>query len=273
MCILRIGLVIITAGICGICAAEGAETAVATNAAGEPVVIKDGAAMVPVTTIVVDPAAHPIEKAAAKELQSYLVRIGSVQLPIVESAEAVPAAQGMIFVGPGKAAGALCEPATLAELGPDGFLLRVRDGNIVAAGGNHRGTTYAVYRLLEHLGCRFYARELEVVPTATAVTVTSPFELKSSAAFEWRAMLGTIAPMKCTLSPGEWEASVAGVDVPKMMAIPKGGFWHHTMGFLLPAEPLAETHPDYLALIGEKRRVTEPAVQQYCLSNPELLAP
>ena len=119
MCILRIGLVIITAGICGIYA-EGAETAVAANAAGEPVVIKDGAAMVPVTTIVVDPAAHPIEKAAAKELQSYLVRIGSVQLPIVESAEAVPAAQGMIFVGPGKAAGALCEPATLRELGPDG---------------------------------------------------------------------------------------------------------------------------------------------------------
>ena len=272
MCILRIGLVLITVGTCGIWAAEGAETAVATKAAGGPIVIQDGAATIPVTTIVVDPAAHAIEKAAARELQSYLVRMGGANVPIVESAEAVPTAQGVIFVGPGKAAAALCEPATLAALGPDGFVLRARDGNVVAAGRNHRGTTYAVYRLLEHLGCRFYARELEVVPTVTPVTVHSPFELKDSAAFEWRAMQGTITPMKCTLSPGEWEASVADVDVPKMMAIPKGGFWHHTMGFLLPAKPLAETHPDYLALIGEKRRVTEPAVQQYCLSNPELLA-
>ena len=220
----------------------------------------------------VAPAAHPIEKAAARELQSYLARMGGAKVSIVESAEAAPTTQGAIFVGPGKAAAELCQPATLAELGPDGFVLRAHGGNVVAAGKNHRGTTYAVYRLLEHLGCRFYARELEVVPTAAPVKIRSPFEFTSSAAFEWRAMQGTIAPMKCTLSPGEWEASVADVGVPKMMAFPKGGFWHHTMGFLLPAGPLAETHPDYLAFIGKKRRVTEPAVQQYCLSNPELLA-
>ena len=272
MYILRMGLMLGVIGSCCIRVAFGADTAAATNTADGPAVVQDGAATVPVTMIVVDPAAHAIEKAAARELQSYLARMGGTQVPIVESVEAAPTTRGVIFVGLGKAAAALCQPATLAELGPDGFVLRARDGNVVAAGRNHRGTTYAVYRLLEQLGCRFFARELEVVPPAKPVTVPTSLEIKSSAAFEWRAMQGTIDPMKCTLSPGEWEASVAGVDVPKMMAFPKGGFWHHTMGFLLPADPLAQTHPDYLALIGDKRRVTERAVQQYCLSNPELLA-
>ena len=124
MCILRTGLVLITVGTCGIWTADAAETAVATKAAGGPIVIEDGAAAVPVTMIVVDPAAHAVEKAAARELQSYLVRMGGAQVPIVESAETVATTQGVIFVGPGKAAAALCQPAALAELGPDGFILR-----------------------------------------------------------------------------------------------------------------------------------------------------
>jgi|GEM_PF-1052234 len=248
-----------------------AESAAAVQAAGGTVVIREGEAMIPVKAIVVDPAAHAIEKAAARELQGYLKRMGATEVPVVEAAASAPATQGVIFVGTGKAAGGLAEPGAFEGLGADGFRLCARGGNVLAAGRDHRGTTYAVYRLLERLGCRFYARELEVVPTASPVTIPSPLDIKDSPAFEWRAMLGTIAPMKCSLSPGEWEASVAGVEVPKMMAFPKGGFWHHTMGFLLPAKPLAETHPDHLALIGKERRVTEPAVQQYCLSNPELL--
>jgi len=197
--------------------------------------------------------------------------LGGAEVPIVEADGTTPAAPGTLFVGPGKAAGALYQAAEFEPLGPDGFILRAKGGMLVAAGKNHRGTVYAVYRLLERLGCRFYARELEVVPTTAGVTISAPLDVVDSAGFEWRAMLGTIPTMKCSLSPGEWEASVAGVDVPKMMAFPKGGFWHHTMGFLLPAKPLAETHPEYLALVGKDRKVDEPAVQQYCLSNPELL--
>lgn len=265
MCILRIGLVVMVAGTWGLRNTQGAEPAVAAVTAGSR-------AAVPVERIVVDPAADAVEKAAAKELQSYLARMGGGTVPVVESADPAVATPGTICVGRGEVSASLCPPATLDQLGPDGFVLRAQDGRLVAVGRNHRGTAYAVYRLLERLGCRFYARDLEVVPTAAAVTVPEDFEVTDNAAFEWRAMQGTIAPMKCTLSPGEWEATVADVDVPKMMAFPPGGFWHHTMGFLLPAKPLAETHPDYLAQIGGQRRVSEPAVQQYCLSNPELLA-
>ncbi len=244
---------------------------VSAPASGRGPVITEGDAMVPLRTIAVAPGAHPVEKAAARELLGYLQRMGSADIALVDQADGTLPARGTIFVGQHPAAGALLDAASLQGQGPDGFVLCSRGGNVLAAGKNHRGTVYAVYRLLERMGCRFYARELEVVPASPA-PLGAPFEVRDSAAFEWRAMLGTIAPMKCSLSPGEWEASVAGTEVPKMMAFPKGGFWHHTMGFLLPAEPLAMEHPEYLALIRGERRVTEPAVQQYCLSNPGLLA-
>lgn len=240
---------------------------------GGPVVVAAGAATVPVRSIAVAVSAAPLEKAAARELQTYLTKLGGIAIPVTETPNP-PSGNGVICVGRGAAdqgPGGLYENAELDTLGPDGFIVRARGGKVLVAGRNERGTTYAMYRLLEQLGCRFYARELEVIPAASPVVIPRGLEVKDSAAFEWRAMSGTVAPMKCTLSPGEWEASVAGVQVPKMMAWPKGGFWHHTMGFLLPAKPLAEAHAGYLAQIGGQRKVVEPAVQQYCLSNPGLL--
>jgi hypothetical protein len=241
---------------------------------GNTMVITDAGKEVPVTGIVVAAGASPLELAAARELQAYLLKLGAGPVPLAEGGLPGAARAGTIYVGRCKVTQgreALDPDGDFAALGPDGFILRARGANVLAAGKNERGTTYAVYRLLERLGCRFYARELEVIPALSPVRIAGPFELKESAAFEWRAMSGTIAPMKCTLSPGEWEANVAGVDVPKLMAWPKGGFWHHTMGFLLPAKPLAATHPDYLAQLGVQRKVVEPAVQQFCLSNPALL--
>ncbi len=134
MCILQIGLILVTAATCGMWADEApaqsrgevgiavrraaaGDIAVAAKTPGGLVAIKEGEATVPVRAIVVDLAAHPVEKAAARELQSYLVQMGGVKVPIVESAEAAPTAQGGIFVGHGKAAAALCQRAELAKLG------------------------------------------------------------------------------------------------------------------------------------------------------------
>jgi hypothetical protein len=223
---------------------------------------------------VIERQAHYIEKAAAQELQTYLMKLGSREIPIVESNGGRPFDDGGIYLGKNKACkDFLYNEQEFDALGYDGFILRMREGNILVAGKNHRGTVYAMYRLLEHLGCRFYAKELEVIPAKPKIVIQGPLDVSDSAAFEWRAMMGTIAPMKCGLSPGEWEASIAGVEVPKMMAIPKakGAFWHHTMGFLLPAKEISETHPEYIAQIDGKRAVVEPFRQQYCLSNPGLL--
>ena len=186
-----IGLVIITAGICGICAAEGGRR-VATNAAGQPVVINDGAAMVPVTTIVVDPAAHPIEKAAAKNCRA--TWCGSAVCRCRSSSQRRP------FPSPRydlcrarKGSRSTLRACDTKGTRPDGFLLRVATATLWRRAGT------IAELLMPYTDCSstwaaVSTPEKWSVPTATAVTVPSPFELKSSAAFEWRAMLGTIAP-------------------------------------------------------------------------------
>ena len=223
--------------------------------------------------IAIDAGAHAVERAAAAELQEYLSKMGVRGMPIEECHGKRPFAEGVLYVGKSRAADqlGLFREGEIKALGTDGFVVRSKGGNVLAAGHEYRGTVYAVYRLLEQLGCRFYARELEVVSGGRSVEIPDQLNISDRAAFEWRAMSGRINPMKCNLSPGEWPARVGDVDLPKMMAIPKGGFWHHTMGFLLPPKDLAESSPDLLAQIRGRRVVVKAAVQQYCLSNPQLL--
>lgn len=229
----------------------------------------EGGRRMEIQQIFVHQQAHAVEKAAAGELQRILREMTGREIPIVEGDGNELPAQGVLYIGRSEPASAraLYTDAEYEPLGVDGFILRLRGGNLLAAGGGYRGTVYAVYRLLERLGCRFYSTELEVIPRKATLEIRSPLNVVDKPAFEWRAMWGRIYPMTAGLSPGEWEAKVGSVDLPKMMGIPPRGFWHHTMGFLLPAESVPK---EYLAEINGERRVTEPAVQQYCLSNPDL---
>jgi len=237
---------------------------------GKKVLRMKGKRGMEITAIAVEAGAHAVEKAAARELQQYLTRLGGKEWPVLEIGRDPLPDQGVLYVGPSQPAlqRGLYTEEEREELGPDGFVARARKGNVVLVGGGYRGTVYAVYRLLEKLGCRFYADELEVVPEKGGVTIPDSLNVTDRPAFEWRASWVTQSPMKCGLSPGEWEARVGDVNLPKMMAIPPGGFWHHTMGFLMPAEKWFEPHPEYFAQIRGERRRVEPAVQQYCLSNP-----
>jgi hypothetical protein len=233
------------------------------------VYLTEGGRRVQVQQIFVHPQAHPIEKAAARELQRYLREMTGKEIPVTEGDGNGLPAQGIIYVGrsvPAKTRG-LYDDAEYEPLGADGFILRLKGGNLLVAGGGYRGTAYAVYRLLERLGCRFYSTEMEIVPSKPTLVIRAPLNLVDKPAFEWRAMWGRIYPMTAGLSPGEWEAKVGELDVPKMMGIPPRGFWHHTMGFLLPADSVPR---EYLAEIGGERRIIEPHLQQYCLSNPAL---
>ncbi len=245
-----------------------AQTATLRAGAGKVSLVEGGRQM-EARQIFVSQQAHAIEKAAARELQRILREMVGKEIPITESDGSGLPAQGVVYVGRSEPARAraLYTDEEFAPLGEDGFILRLQGGNLLVAGGGYRGTAYAVYRLLERLGCRFYSTELEVIPRRAALQVKSPLNVVDKPAFEWRAMWGRVLPITAGLSPGEWEAKVGGIDVPKMMGIPPRGFWHHTMGFLLPADSVPR---EYLAEIGGERRVTEPAVQQYCLSNPDL---
>jgi hypothetical protein len=250
-------------------ARRGGPLPAAGRQAGQ-VLLKEGDETMALTGIALSAGAHAVEKAAAQELQRMLARMGGGELPLREIGRDPLPDRGLLYLGQSPAAlqRGLYTEAEMADLGPDGFVLRAHQGNLLVAGGGYRGTVYAVYRLLETLGCRFYAEELEVVPQGGPVTIPASLHITDRPAFEWRASWITQSPMKAGLSPGEWEARVGEVPLPKMMAIPPGGFWHHTMGFLMPAAKWYDSHPEYFALIRGERRRVEPAVQQYCLSNP-----
>lgn len=229
----------------------------------------EGGRRMKIGQIFVHEQAHATEKAVAQELQRYLREMTGREIPLVQSnGEGLPT-RGVVYVGRSDPARqrALYSDAEYEPLGSDGFILRLKGDNLLAGGGGYRGTVYAVYRLLERMGCRFYSTELEVVPQRKDAEIRAPLNIVDKPAFEWRAMWGRIYPMTAGLSPGEWEARVGSIDLPKMMGIPPRGFWHHTMGFLLPADTVPK---EYLAEIAGERRITEAHLQQYCLSNPDL---
>jgi hypothetical protein len=94
------------------------------------------------------------EKLAVDELTNWVERISGARLEVVRTTgDALPDGPA-ILVG-----SALARKAGFAkeldQLEPDGILLKVKGSHLVLAGRRARGTLYAVYDLLESLGCRW----------------------------------------------------------------------------------------------------------------------
>ena len=131
----------------------------------------------PKATIVV--AAEPTEQAqhAAQELQTYLERITGAELAIQSEAEAVSGAR--ILVGRSQAVADLGVEAPSGhsyEMNEEGFVVKTIGQDLVLAGNeewHYRGTVFAVYDLLEELGCRWFfpGPYGEVVPSMETILV------------------------------------------------------------------------------------------------------
>lgn len=107
-------------------------------------------------TIVVPPAAHPVERLAASELASYLAKIyPSERLAVAERAPATGAS--VTFT---RAAGP-----------EESFAITHAAGKATIAAADPRGALFAVYALLEKLGCGFYL-SYESLPPARGGPLT-----------------------------------------------------------------------------------------------------
>ncbi len=114
----------------------------------------------PATRIVVGDAAGPEDLYAARELNEELAAWGAPPLTVVRASAAGDPARpgGAILLGEPAlnplAAAALAEHRISVDLqnpGPEGYLLRVGPGVIVASGADRRGTFYAVQTLRQLL--------------------------------------------------------------------------------------------------------------------------
>ena len=144
------------------------------------VIVQDGQ---PRAVIVTAAGPSPSAARAAAELKHYIERISGAGLPVYAGAATVPGrleGHARLHVGRSEAVRALgVEPPAGhdREAGGEGFVLRtVGDRDLVLAGNEdafYRGTEYAVYELLERLGCRWYfpGEFGQVLPELRTITV------------------------------------------------------------------------------------------------------
>ncbi len=206
-------------------------------------------------------------RTAAEELSKYLTAMSGATVPVTESPTVTT--EGFVL-GLDK------------SLAADELSVSVKDDVVTLAGGNGRGVLYAVYRLLEHLGCRFYAEDTEVVPTLTPDEIAEALHeglcIREASPFEFRDLYWT-----CTYRPDvavklRLNAGMAGKGTHKR-DIPAawggdigyaGPHFVHTFERLIPAEEFFEDHPEYFSMI-DGQRTAKYLYSQLCLSNPEVL--
>ncbi|MEW6359695.1 MAG: DUF4838 domain-containing protein [Planctomycetota bacterium] len=248
-------------------------------------------------TIVLSPDAAPAERFAAQELQRYVRQITGVTLPI----------GGMSRQGPHIFVGTVEHVSKqvflwdfIASLDEETVVVWPRGGDLVLAGGSPRATLWAVYDLLERLGCRFYRpdsmcskRSNEIVPQQPFISLPRT-QTVSKPNFRYR--IDTIEPLcrDLKLFPHvaqriDWlakqrintlRAPFQFVNHPTVveetrkrgMQIVTGG--GDALPYLMPFEKHGKAHPDWFMEVGDLK-ITDignaKAAEEFCKNLCEFM--
>ncbi len=152
----------------------------------------------------------------------------------------------------------------------EGYALNTVRNTLFIQGDGERGVLFGVYGFLENeLGCRFYAQDVEKIPTRNALeiptldkTVISPFEYRE---VFWNCMLDTDTAAKRGLNGDHVPADERRGD-----GLHYYGF-SHTMFSYVDPKIYFESHPEYFSMLNGKRIMPEDGRTQVCLTNPDVL--
>jgi len=130
--------------------------------------------------IVLSGRASPSEKHAADEFQYFVKEATGAEIPIVGEEDLRALEPPRIFIGSGKLADVIIAEGKQVDwkaLGDEGFIIRtVPDAyylpDIIIAGGRLRGTMYGVYTFLNHLGFRWYTRDVIRYPEGRKLVIS-----------------------------------------------------------------------------------------------------
>ena len=156
--------------------------------------------------------------------------------------------------------------AGAADLPPGGFRWRADREGIRLEGGGPQGVVYGAYALLEAMGCRFLARDCEILPRGPLrLEEGERQEIPAFAVRElfWREAMDGDFAVKLRLNSAR--SSITPEQGGKAM------FYNfsHTFNRLVPVETYFDAHPEYFSMVDGKR-VRERT--QLCLTNPDVLA-
>jgi len=214
--------------------------------------------------ICISQTASPSEKHAAEELQKFLQEISGARLPVVTDSD--KPGGNLVLVGNSTLVEPFASKISFEKLGPEGFVLRTVGDRVLIVGGQQRGTLYGVYTLLEKFGCRWFTRDVSVIPKKSTLLV-EPLDEIQKPAFEYREPYFTEACDKDWAARNKVNGSSMNLDEST-----GGGFIYypfvHTFYQILPSEKYFGEHPEYYALVDGQRRS---ANAQLCLTNPDVL--
>jgi hypothetical protein len=211
-------------------------------------------------TIVLPPSPTPSEEYAAEELRAHLARmIGTSPRVRAQGEYRGPA---IVLNHPERARHA---GMSIPALSSEAFQIETRGNTVHLLGGGPRGVLYAVYELLESLGCRWYTPDVDYIPQAPNLTL--PFtRVTQSPAFEYRDNFNGD-----TLD-ATWRVRnrlhAMQLDIPDYMGGQiQYGLWCHTFFDLLPIDEFFTAHPEYFSMLDGMRRRD---ANQLCVTNPDV---
>ena len=203
---------------------------------------------------------------AAEKLQAWLERIGGVRLPVV-SDESEPAEKEILVGRTNRENGVVSlDRAGFTEETACYFTEGER---LVIAGGEPRGTLYAVYEFLKReLGCRWYTGSLTVVPQADPIRISPSARFLYTPRLEYRQTdwISTKDAEYCMANHVNGCSSTVEKALGGAVQF-TGGFGHTLTSTFCSAKKYFADHPDYFALYHGKR-----TPKQLCLTNPEVLS-
>ena len=206
----------------------------------------------------------PSEKTATLTLQKYLKQISGIELQIVSDTTRVSDKE--IIVGKTNREGKNYT-VDRERLGDEGVYIKTFGEKLVIAGGEKRGTLYAVYEFLtKYFDCHWYAKDCIVVPKKSTLEIPKDIDYTFVPVLEYRET--------DWISPKDTEYSIANHlngNSYRSLSEENGGtfgylnFFAHTMSSLIPLSYFAENQ-EMFALHNGQRTTDQP-----CLTNPKTL--
>lgn len=230
----------------------------AADPAGSTVIFKNGR---PVLPVVVAETAGEQTRSVARELAAYLGRMTGTEFDMQSAA-----ADRGIFVGTQSdfPTGRFRQELQITD-GYDGvesFVIAPDGASVYLIGATELGTSHAVFRFLERLGCRWYfpAPEWEIIPKLDEIVVD--FEEADRPRIPARRIWWGYGffDRRQGRCQADYEAWARHNRMAESLRTYTGHAWQ---SIILANQATFDSHPEYLALVDGERRGP-----QMCVSNP-----
>lgn len=210
----------------------------------------------PAASVLLPNPTPPPVQTAADELTNYIFQITGANLPV--SNQPVPGLKTIRLGTP------------VPNTKPDEIRLKITSPDTLELTGDQpRGTLYAVYELLDRLGCRFWSPRQSTIPKQPTISLPDTLDYAYAPPFHWRQAYGEPSldyrwAVRNRLNGGYWGQPNIPPAWGQSCAIDVGESL--TLRWVKSKEHFAK-HPEWFAYRNKSKK-REPG--QLCVSNPEV---